>query len=197
MDVRIDREFIIEMVDVGFVMLVFSYTITEVLNQYKALLRKGLGRAEANERIKQLGITRYQLQNLSTVDLYKTANNIVDEINKSLLNFEKREGAYFGLSNFLDYLQTTLADFALENGEVIHKTRSASKAIVDIIQWVSFDAITYDIRAKITDAVDFVARCGTKKQRQQLKEILEKKAPDHPCLYQIAKEYRQRPRIFS
>lgn len=155
-------------------MSLFSDSIRQLLNQYKAIIKKSSTRQSAKEHILQLGLKRKDLRLASDVELYEKAQKVIDVIDHQLQTNQNAPSWYSGLDEFHQHMQDTLSHYMVKNRKVIHRCRKVSSTLIEAVQLVSLPNIKLNptIASKLDQHSQDIAYFGTKEQKDMYLKAL-------------------------
>ena len=112
----------------------FRLTITKKINEFKRIHRRNLSpRIRENLSLSSLNITRKQTKDMSDLELYDTANELIKIIDSFQENLDKRHS---GLDTFKDNMHELLGDYVEHNDHIVHRNNFCNKHLINIIQHV-------------------------------------------------------------
>lgn len=156
----------------------FSEFVLRAVSDYKLFVRKNFPAREAADRIKALGLKRMQLRNTDDLHLFAVGAKIIDELEKYVAKQERTVTTvcYFGASEFLRHLKSTINEYCVEDGNVIHVDRAASRAMIEAIQLVTLPEhkFTLEILEKLNKCINLVAKYGSMEHIALLNNAIKK-----------------------
>lgn len=171
----------------------FSEVILKTISDYKLLLRKLYPAREAAAKIKELGLKRMQIREASDISLYNVASKIIENLELYVNNYNKSRGCYFGAEEFLRYLRDFIEDYRIEDGKVIHTTRAASCAVVEVIQIVTLpeNKLTKEVFERLSKCINIVAKYGSIEHVAVLNDALKRNKKIIMCfLHKYGKAFK-------
>lgn len=166
----------------------FKDTILKILFEYKYALRKQRTSQEWEAKIKSLGIQGKELETLDALALYERAKLLLSDLENELgKGSDETAFWYCGLYEFQQYLQRTLMEYTVFDGNVIHKNQYAASSLLQAIQLVNLPSNNISDRNHQTldTCLQIVAKFGTLDQKKMLAKGLQK------SMQHDASKYRQ------
>lgn len=154
----------------------FSEVILKAISDYKLLLRKIYPAREAAAKIKELGLKRMQIREANDIYLYNIAIKIITNLEKYVNTCSKSRGCYFGAEEFLNYLRGFVEFYRIEENKVIHTTRAASCAVVEVIQIITLPEhkLSEDLFNRLSTCINLVAKYGSMEHITVLNEAVKR-----------------------
>ncbi|QLH41623.1 MAG: hypothetical protein HWD59_02090 [Coxiellaceae bacterium] len=155
-------------------MLTFADTILNLLIQYKIILRKHLEHAEWSKRIEDLGLKRKSLRYTDEVALYHKAQAVMADLKTRLSKEANTASWYSGTDEFYQHLKDLLDHYLVENGQVIHTSQKASRAMIDAIQLMRYPNSKQlpQTLQKLDKCGHTIAKYGTREQQEIFSKAL-------------------------
>jgi hypothetical protein len=160
-------------------MIDFCNTILKIISDYKYILRKLLPPTQATIKIRELGIKRWHIKVATPVELYNIALRIRQELQKQLsvinTNKKKTSNSYYnGPEKFLSYLEEILANYRLENNQVVHLGEQASTALIAAIQLITNNNKATNYLQQIKNYGNIVVANGSSEQKKIFYDAINK-----------------------
>lgn len=165
-------------------MSIFAETMTQAINEYRALLRRHLDQVDRMMKLQELRLRDSDLYE-SDVALYNTGLAIVEDIKTNMVSASRGYYSYSGVQQFSQHLEEYLSNYFVENDKVVHRAQKASRAVLDAVQWMSMPRESLDetILKKLCDCNKTVVYNGSKEQCQLLLQTLSRKQISNPGFY--------------
>lgn len=155
-------------------MIEFSEIALKIISDYKLLLRKIYPIGEATMKIRDLGLKRNQLDKHDSVFIYNVVKRIIEHLSEYVTEKKKSHAYFFGAEELLQYTSDFMSDYQVFNDKLIHTSREASRAVIDVIQIVSLPEgkLTKDIFERLSKCVSFVSKYGKMEHITLLNEAM-------------------------
>lgn len=114
-------------------MSIFSETMTKAIGDYRTLLRRHLNQVERMTKLQKLNLRDVALYQ-SDMNLYEMGQAIIADMEENSASELKGYYSYSGIRQFCDYLKDYLANYHVENKQVVHRAQKASRALLQAIQ---------------------------------------------------------------
>lgn len=165
-------------------MAIFSLSIRKAIQDYRFLLRRHLPQAARMTKLQKLRLKKKETYE-SDLSLYRAAENIVADIEENMINDEQGYYSYSGIAQFSQYLKEFLSEYMIENGEVIHQTRNASRAVLEAIQLAATprEQLSEAIAKQIFECSKEVVAYGSDEQLDLYLQALERSQAENPGFF--------------
>lgn len=169
----------------GFIMSIFSETMTKAIADYRFLLRRHLNQADRMTKLQQLHLRDLDIYE-SDLALYETGRAIIADIEQNM-SVSTHQGyySYSGIRQFSDYLKEYLDNYYIENNQVVHRAQKASRALLTAIQLTALPRKNLDdtVAKKLFACNKTVVTFGSPEQRELQLQTLERQQAMNPGFY--------------
>ncbi len=143
----------------------FSQTAIKLLSDYKNLLKKQLDPNESARKLAQLGLDKRIPKREG--DLYRLLLKVVKKAHMEENDAPSRL-RYSGIDRFVRHMKEALDNYRLENGQVIHMSQTASRAMIEAIQLIPLPELklTDGVAAKLDSCAHLIAKYGAEEQKK-------------------------------
>lgn len=165
-------------------MSIFSETITKAISDYRALLRRHLTQVDRMTKLQKLELKKVNTYK-TDLALYKATIAIVEDIETTMALENPGYYSYSGIDQFCTYIKEYLNDYIVENGEVIHKARKASGAILEGIQLCSLpkESLDQSVNKKLLEFNEIIVNFGSSEQIELQMQILMRQQAVNPDFF--------------
>ena len=155
-------------------MSLFSDSIRQLLNQYKAIIKKSSTRQSAKEQIMQLSLKRKHLSVASDIELYQKAKKVIAAIDDQLKNNSNAPSWHSGLDEFHQHLKDVLNEYMTKGRHIIHRCQKVSSSLIEAVQLVSLPntSLNETIAEKLNRYSQDIANFGSKAQKEMFIKAL-------------------------
>ncbi len=155
-------------------MSLFNDSIRQLLNHYKAIIKKSSTRLSAKDQIMQLGLKRKHLRAASDVELYQKAQKVIEVIDHQLQNSNNVPSWHSGLDEFHQHMTDMLECYMVKGRQVIHQNQKVSSVLIEAVQLVGLPNIRLDdsVAIKLDRYSKDIATFGSKEQKEMYVKTL-------------------------
>jgi hypothetical protein len=166
----------------------FGETIFRTIYEYKKILKRHLPTGQYGKKIRDLGIKRKHLRDMSEIDLYKLLQVILNDLE----NYKRQDypRLYSGIHEFINYIKSLLKYYHIEDKAIVHSSRTASQKIIDMIQLISAnESFSDDLMQEVSLCLEKIMQYGTIEQVDMLINVLKQQANEKKelCDYLLSK----------
>ena len=165
-------------------MSIFAETVTKAIADYRYLLRRHLGQVDRMTKLQKLQLKNNEIYK-TDLALYKAAMSIVADIEENMLVQNPGYYSYSGIDQFSQFLKEYLNDYLIENDQVVHKARKASRALLQAIQLASLPVERLDegVAEKLLACNTVILKFGSTEQHNLQLSMLERQQVENPDFY--------------
>lgn len=158
-------------------MTIFFDTMINALGKYRALLKRYYAPEEKDQKLQQFNLEG-RPTDYTEVMLFHIAEQVIEDLASILTDLPSSYYSYSGWQNFHEYLQHFLADYMVEDNQVVHKRQKAACAILKAVQYLSLpnQKLTTDVASALEQCQHIIVRWGSKDQRQSYLNVLKKQS---------------------
>lgn len=165
-------------------MSIFAETVTKAIGDYRYLLRRHLDQVDRMTKLQQLHL-KDSATYKNDLALYNAAKAIISDIEENMKMKNQGYYSYSGIDQFAQFLKEYLHDYLIEGGEVVHRARKASRALLQAIQLsaLSKERLDEKIAKQFFECNKIVVDFGSKEQHQLHGDMLERQQANNPGFY--------------
>ncbi len=158
-------------------MSVLANDLSNVINDYKKLLKKRLPKPERIAKIGQMQLNHNQLPS-DDMGLYHKAQSIITDLDREIneQNNNKSYYAYSGLEKFRDHINDRLKEYFIDGDHIVHKTQKAAAAIIQAVQLAALPDthLNENVKKALQHCNAAIAEFGSTEQQQSYRRSVEK-----------------------
>lgn len=165
-------------------MSIFAEAMSQAIAEYRSLLRRHLSQVERMMKLQQLGLRDAKLYE-DDLALYEAGLAILNDVQENLMVEKNSYYAYSGVQQFCEHLREFLSGYDIENDQVVHRAQKASRAILNVVQWMGAPREKLDeaMSKQFFECNRVVATHGSKEQCDLLLEALSHQQMNNPGFY--------------
>lgn len=165
-------------------MTIFSETMTKAIKDYRFLLRRYLGQVDRMTKLQKLKLRDRSIYK-NDLALYNIGLAIIVDIEDNMLTSNQSYYSYSGIDQFREYLKEYLSNYYVENDQVVHRARKASRALLVAIQLAGLEREKLDdsITKQLFDCNKTVITFGSHEQWDLQLQTLARQQVSNPGFY--------------
>lgn len=165
-------------------MTIFSETMIKAIKDYRFLLRRYLNQADRMTKLRELKLRDRSIYK-DDLALYKTGLAIIADIENNMSVLNQSYYSYSGIDQFCAYLKEYLDNYYVENNQVVHCARKASRALLVAIQLTGMSREKLDDSAakQLFDCNKIVITFGSREQQDLQLQTLARQQANNPGFY--------------
>lgn len=165
-------------------MSIFSETMTRAISDYRTLLRRHLNQVDRMTKLHELNLRDADLY-VSDVNLYEAGKAIVADMEASGATQLRGYYSYSGIRQFCEYLKEYLANYYIENNQLVHRAQKASRFLLESIQLATLPRERLDdsVAKQLVECNKAIVTFGSHEQCELQLQTLSRSQATNPGFY--------------